>query len=78
MDIKVTEIQKIKLSPDEVLVVKMNRGGLPESAWQQRAIEIRDMLRTYFLSNKIIVVSETAEFSVIKEENVESDYCSTK
>ena len=73
MDTKVTELQKIKLSPGEVLVVKMTKGDLPEGMWQRRAIEIKDVLRTYFLSNNIIVVSEGVEFSVIKEENVKSN-----
>lgn len=71
---KTTEIQKLKLHENEVLIVKIPSNNLPQSAWHRHAQEVREALSTYLLSNNILVINDNINFTVIEKENTERDY----
>lgn len=71
---KITEIQKLKLHEDEVLVVKIPVGNLLHSAWHRLAQDVKGALSTYLLTNKILVINDEIKFTVLEKENTERDY----
>lgn len=70
----ITEIQKLKLHENEVLVVKLPMDEFPSLAWHRRAEEIKKVLSTFLLTNNILVVGDSINFTVIEKENNERDY----
>lgn len=71
---KITEIQKLKLHENEVLIAKLPVGNIPRSAWRRQADELGQVLRTMLLSNNIIVIADDIDFTVIKKEHVKHDH----
>ena len=71
---KITEIQKLKLHENEVLIVKIPVNNLPHSAWHRLAADIKGALSTYLLTNKILVINDEVNFTIIEKENAERDY----
>jgi hypothetical protein len=70
----ITEIQKLKLHENEVLVVKVPLDDQPRQAWLRHANDLRTSLSTMLLSNNILVIDDHINFTVIEKENTERDY----
>lgn len=70
----ITEIQKLKLHENEVLIVKIPINNLPQSAWHRHARDVREVLSTMLLTNNILVINDDINFTVIEKENTERDY----
>lgn len=70
----ITEIQKLKLHENEVLIVKIPVNNLPHSAWHRQAQDIKGALSAYLLTNKILVINDEVKFAVIEKDNTERDY----
>lgn len=64
----ITDVKRLALNEGEVLVVKLPRNNLPTHIWEKNAGGLRDTLKLYFLTNRIIVVSDNVEMTVIKQE----------
>lgn len=71
---QITEIQKLKLHENEVLIVKIPVNNLPHSVWHRRAADIKGALSTYLLTNKILVINDEVKFAVIEKDDIERDY----
>ena len=71
---QITEIQKLRLHENEVLIVKYPVGNLPHGAWKRNADSLKDVLQTYLLSRNVLVIGDDIHFTVIEKENTERDY----
>lgn len=70
----ITEIQKLKLHENEVLIIKYPMGNLPHKIWERHAVEIKNTLSAYLLTNNILVIGDDINFTVIEKENTNRDY----
>lgn len=66
----ITDVKRLALNEGEILIVTYARANIPPHIWERNAEKIRTLLSTALLTNKIYVVSDEMELTVIKQEKV--------
>jgi hypothetical protein len=64
-DIK--DMTKITLQEGDVLVARVARDDMPGYLFQKHCLNLRDTLKTYFLSNEILVLPDDVSLAVINK-----------
>lgn len=62
------DIKRLTLNDGDTLVVRVVRGDMTSSRFNSYIEYIRDTLKVYFLTNKIIIIDDSIELTVIEKE----------
>lgn len=69
---KITDMQKITMGPDDVMVIRVDIGNLPKSHAHAYMESIKQGFELLLLSKKIIIVPSTVSISVIGQELIDA------
>ena len=67
---RITTLEKISLSENDVLVIHIDIGNLPVSLAHKYMNDIKDTFQLLFLSQRIVTVPSTTTFTVLSKESV--------
>ena len=62
---KIKDMTKITLNEGDVLVARINRDNMSNQTYETYAASIKNTLKTYFLSNSILVTPSDISLAVI-------------
>ena len=62
---KLDSVSRLTLNEGDVLLVKFKKGNLPKHLWEKYATDIKNSLQLYFLTNRIVIISDDIDITVI-------------
>lgn len=65
---KITDMQKVTMGPNDVMVIRVDIGNMPQSYAHSYMEGIKESFELLLLSKKIIVVPSTVSVGVIGQE----------
>lgn len=66
MDIAEVQLSKITLDENDVLLIRVTSANQSLDRWKDRAEDIRGIMSTLCLTNRIVVHDESITFTVLK------------
>lgn len=69
---KITDMQKITIGPNDIMVIRVDIGNLPQSHAHAYMEKIKEGFELLLLTKKIIVIPSTISISVISQELLEN------
>lgn len=64
--IKVDEIKKLKLEPDELLLVKFSKNRMTPCAYNEYVRKIKEEMTKILPESQVLIYNEDMHFSIVK------------
>lgn len=64
--IEITEIAKLSVNPNEVLMIKIARNNLPINKYIEYSTSLRDQMKEIFPESRVMIYDESVDISVVE------------
>ena len=64
--IEITEVSKLTVNPDEVLMIKVARNNLPINKYMEYLNNLREEMKQLFPESRVLVYDDTVDISVVE------------